>query len=729
VLPTQFLRNSLLFLTIALFAGSAQAQLSVGGYQGLSVSVSPSGTFSVSLPASGGNWGGSTGAKVSNSHIVSGTNGLGSYQQIAFNYSAGASSRSASISVYQNRPLVLFAVTYNNNSANATPFPTFSSYPAGLFHLTYNGEFAGPSFAGFAGDSPFVYFDGSASTVIVSPASDFMLASTTIGSSNQIQSGMVSDIATLPAGMTHQTAFVYGQGINATIATLGKVLTDLSGRQRAASDADILLKSVSYWTDNTATYYYNAGGNSYTGTLEAVKAEFGSIGISLGSMQLDSWWYPKGPDDAWSSHGGIWTYTAAPAIFQPDLATFQANLGVPLITHARWIDANSPYRTQYAMSGNVAIDPQYWTDIAGYLVNSGVAVYEQDWLGADAYAATNLSDPYAFLGNMSTSMAKNGIDMQYCMADPKHFLQGSTYSNLTSIRTSQDGFNSSRWSDFVYASQLAAAVGAWPYADVLMSNDINSLLLATLSAGPIGLGDPLGSISKANLLNAVRADGVIVKPDVPAMPADSVYVNDAQGTDVPMVAWTYSNFGALQADYLFAFVRGTNNQFTVQPSSYGITGAAYLYDYMNQSGQLISAGASVTINLTANSGYYVLAAVGKTGIAFLGDSGQFVTLGKKRIPTLADAGRVDVTVAYSATEKVRTLFGYSPSPVSATALAGSVEAAVWDSSSQLFTVKVHPAKDGTAHLRITQSFDTNDTGSTGACRIRCGGQPGPPPTE
>ena len=49
--------------------------------------------------------------------------------------------------------------------------------------------------------------------------------------------------------------------------------------------------------------------------------------------------------------------------FAPDLATFQAGLKVPLITHARWIDAASPYRSQYTISGNVATDPQYWEDI------------------------------------------------------------------------------------------------------------------------------------------------------------------------------------------------------------------------------------------------------------------------------------------------------------------------------------------------------------------------------
>ena len=70
---------------------------------------------------------------------------------------------------------------------------------------------------------------------------------------------------------------------------------------------------------------------------------------------------------------------------------------------------------------------------------------------------------------------------------------------------------------------------------------------------------------------------------------------------------------------------------------------------------------------------FVLSAVGPSGIAFLGDRDQFVTLGKKRIPSFTDTGRVDATVAYGAGEQVRTLFGYATQPVAAVALDGSVE--------------------------------------------------------
>ena len=725
---TALVRGAILALFFSL-AGLASAQLTVSGFNAASVSLSSDGSFNISLPVSGWQLGGNAGAAIYNARIDIGTDNLGTYQELLFDYSIAASNRSGSIRVYGGRPVILFAVTYNNDSPNSAPFPVFSSYPANLLHLTYGGEFAAPSFQGFAADSPWIYFDPAGNTFIVSPASDYMAAATTRGPNGEIQAGISSNIATLPSGMVHRTALVYGSGPGSTMAVWGQTLTGLTGKHRPANDSGILLKSLSYWTDNGATYYYNAGGPSYTGTLEAIRSELNAKGITLGSMQLDSWWYPKGPDNSWRSGGGIWTYTGTTAIFQPSLAAFQSTLGVPLIAHARWIDVNSPLRTQYAMSGNIAIDPQYWEDTAAYLSSAGVRIYEQDWLGDKAHASQNLTDPVAFLNNMAASMAKHGITMQYCMADPAHFLQGTNYSNLTTIRSSGDRFGPTRWSDFLYSSRLASALGEWPFSDVFMSSETNNLILATLSGGPVGIGDALGTISQENLLKSIRPDGIIVKPDVAATPRDSVFIADAQGIDTPMVASAYSDFRGVRANYIFAFSRAVSTSLTIDPSSYGIAGAAYLYDYLNGNGYLIEANAPLTINLVNGQGYFVLVGFGPSGIAFLGDQGHFVTMGKKRITAFSDTGSIDVAVSFAAGEAMRTLFGFSQQPVSVSAVMGSVEQPVWDPATQLFTVNVHPSGNGAARVRIFQTGNTFVNPGVGVCGGRCNsGRPIPSPS-
>jgi hypothetical protein len=702
---------------------AASGQVTIPGFGGASVALWSSGSWTISLTNPAWTFGGSLGGAAKGIVARTDSDRAGSFEEIDYFYNSASGARSGYIRAYVDFPAILFSTTLTNEANNSGPLTSFSSFP-NLFRLAFSGEFSLPYFAGTGADSPWVYFDVSGNAFIVSPASNFMVASMTQGPGGSIDSGITNQIGALPAGLTHATAFVYGAGIDSTIQVWGRFLTSLSGKKRPSNDADTLLKQISYWTDNTATYYYNAGGPSYTDTLASIKAEFNAKGVALGSVQLDSWWYPKGPDNNWSSHGGIWTYNAARDLFPDDLSGFKSELGLPLITHARWIDQNSPLRGQYATSGNVIVDPAWWEVVASYLQASGVKTFEQDWLGADAHADVNLTDPFSFMDNMAGAMARHGITLQYCMGEPKHFLQSTLYNNASTARTSQDGFSSARWTEFLYSGRFASAVGLWPFTDVFQSADTNNMIMAVLSAGPVGVGDALGSLSRANLLKAARPDGVIVKPDVPAAPLDGVYIADAQGTDVPMTTATLTDYGGLAAHFIFSYVRQTNNTVTINPSAFGISGASYLYDYRNAAGTLLGPGASFTVTLASGSGYFVLVPVGRSGIGFLGDKGQFVTLGKKRVSGLSDQGHLDATVAFAAGERTRILFGYSPQPVAATALAGSVAAVSWDPATQLFTLNVHPGPNGVARVRVVQSFLSGDqTGPAAGCGLRCIRQP------
>src|SRR5262249_373594 len=154
-----------------------------------------------------------------------------------------------------------------------------------------------------------------------------------------------------------------------------------------------------------------------------------------------------------------------------------------------------------------------------------------------------LTDADAFLDNMAGLMAQQNINIQYCSGTARHFLQSTKYNNLTTVRTAEDRFNRTRWTNFLYASRLASAVGMWPFTDAFLSSEADNLLLATLSAGPVGVGDRIGEVNAGNLLRAVRGDGVIVKPDAPLAPIDATYLNDSTSAGTPMIAATYSDFG------------------------------------------------------------------------------------------------------------------------------------------------------------------------------------------
>jgi hypothetical protein len=206
---------------------------------------------------------------------------------------------------------------------------------------------------------------------------------------------------------------------------------------------------------------------------------------------------------------------------------------------------------------------------------------------------------------------------------------------------------------------------------------------------------------------------------VPITPLDSVFVSDAAGGNAPMVASTYSDFGGMRASYIFAYTRGAAAPITIDPATYGITSSAYLYDYLNGVGYLITANSVKTIDLASGAGYFILVPVGESGIAFLGDKGQFVTLGKRRIPAFTDKGQVAVAVEFAQGEHLRTLFGYSPQAVSASAVKGTVEASTWDPLTQLFTVRVHATSTGRVRLHIRTSAGSSST-QAGACGSQCG---------
>jgi len=621
---------------------------------------------------------------------------IGDYREIEFDYFEKVL-KQGSIRVYSERPLVLFSVRYLEATDNieTSAFPILTGYPKGLWQLSYNGAFGIYNFDGVGPDSPRIFFDSDTNTFVISSALNFMAANMTTGENSKIISGIDPKIPTLPEGFSHRTLLVIGKGINKTIETWGRALTDLQGKIRPSNDAGIILERFGYWTDNGASYYYNFEQSlGYENTLLAVA---GNLGLAPGYFQLDSWHYPKGPQGRWDDiSGGMLKFTAHPDLFPGGLKDFwqklKSRLGsnISLVVHARWIDRSSPYRDLYKVSGGVATDPLYWRFIAEYLKDAGIATYEQDWLSSEAQTAlNNLDDPRMFLGNMAQAMEEKGITIQYCTPLPRHYLQSSRYNNVTTIRVSQDRFERSKWNEFLYGSRFASALGLWPWADVFMSGEMGNMLLATLSAGPVGVGDRIGSLNKDNLLQVARKDGVIVKPDVPIVPTDRSVISNAQGQNQPMVADTFTDFGGTRAVYVFAYPRGEERTFTFKPSEFELSGPVYVYDYFSGNNKVIDSEEEYNGLVTGSYAYFIIVPIGSSGIAFLGDAGQFVSLGKKRVAQMTDNGsKVEATIIFAQGEDSRIIYGYSPFPPAIRMVKGKIGRFVYSPEIRLFYAEI-----------------------------------------
>ena len=703
---TRCVRYFVAWAFIALPGTSVFGATTVAGAGGITAAVDPGGSYDVWVANPGWHFGGNIGVPLSNVGAITGADAVGPYSEISFDFQTDAT-RHGGVRAYANQPLVLFTMTYPSAAPNTFSFPAWSQYPQNVDRLTYSGIFAPPSFNSSSNEGPWAFFDSSANTFIVSPVGHFMVSTTGFGPNGELSSGISTQIATLPQGFQQRAFLVVEPGINRAFDTWGHAMMAYFGKARRANDADTSLNKIGYWTDNGSTYYYQtANGLSYEQTLSGIKSNFDQLGIGLGYIQLDSWFYPKGPNANWSDNGyGIYQYLAAPALFPDSLSGFQRGLGVPLITHARWIDPSSPYHHIYKMSGNVVTDPQYWTTTAGYLASSGVTTYEQDWLDDKAQTNFNLTDPELFLDNMAAALAQRGLTVQYCMASPRHFLQSVKHSNVTTIRASGDRFVPARWTNFLYTSRLATALGLWPFTDVLMSTETANLLVATLSAGPVGIGDPIGAISGSNLLHVARADGVIVKPDVPLTPIDSSYFSAAHAQDLTQVAGvqiaaTHTDFGTLRTYYVFGWAPGGDASVTFQPSDFGLNRTAYLYDYFGGSGSVVQPSDTISMQTAGGLLYLIAAPIGPSEIAILGDLGQFVAAGKKRITSLGDYGVVHVDVAFASGEQSRVLTGYSPSAPVARAHPGTAGPVKFDAATQLFQLAVSPGADGAASVLV-----------------------------
>jgi hypothetical protein len=286
-------------------------------------------------------------------------------------------------------------------------------------------------------------------------------------------------------------------------------------------------------------------------------------------------------------------------------------------------------------------------------------------------------------------MAAAGISIQYCMALPRFYLQASKYQNLVTARASEDGFSRGNWRNFFYTARLAWSMGLWPWTDVFMSNQHDNLLLSTMTGGMMGVGDAINGADKASIMRAIRADGTIIKPDVPILLTDRTIIAEAQGKTNPSMATTYSDHTGGRTTYVFGFT-SSSASLSFTPAELGYSGSVYVYDVNNKSGRLLTA-MQANADTISDTAYYVVAPVGQSGIAFLGEQGKLAPLASKRISDWSDNGTLSVSVLFAAGETSVTLTGYAPSAPTATAESGTVGSLQYDATSKRFTVLVSSA--------------------------------------
>src|SRR5579872_4768910 len=220
----------IIFLLSASTAAKAATTISEST-SGLTLALSTNGDYFIGIQNSDWSFSGNVPGPLQQLKQNTGTDGIGPYDEINFAFSDGGTPKQAGIRVYQQKPVVVFTLSFLAAGENAHAFPTFIRHPAALYRLTNSGW--QQHFDASTTDGPLVEFDSGAHTFILSPASNFTVASTS--AEPVLASGINPQIQSLPAGFTHRTMLVVDQGINQAFDTWGHALTDLEGKVRQAN--------------------------------------------------------------------------------------------------------------------------------------------------------------------------------------------------------------------------------------------------------------------------------------------------------------------------------------------------------------------------------------------------------------------------------------------------------------------------------------------------------------
>jgi hypothetical protein len=239
-------------------------------------------------------------------------------------------------------------------------------------------------------------------------------------------------------------------------------------------------------------------------------------------------------------------------------------------------------------------------------------------------------------------------------------------------------------------------------------------LLAVMSAGPVGIGDRIGVADVDLVRRTCRADGVLVRPDVPIAATDRAAFDAPVWTGAPLLASTHSQHSAGRWGYVLACNVGMDGQPLEAHASLldvgddrPATDSIALYDWRTGTIDVTPADGGFDVALeSAGWDYRVAAPIVADGLAVIGDPALYACAGDARVADVAIDERGDgVVVTILGVDEHLRLVGWSRAPV---------EARSWSPSTR--TVEAASEYDP-ATGRWELALDTGPTGWT-KVRIR-----------
>lgn len=150
------------------------------------------------------------------------------------------------------------------------------------------------------------------------------------------------------------------------------------------------------------------------------------------------------------------------------------------------------------------------------------------------------------------------MPVQMCMALPSDLMASLQFDSVTNYRASDDyasegnmdiggsallafalGLRPSKDNFWTHRPQSAVDSGKpWGVKDNPGANCELNLIIATLSTGPVGIGDKAGNTNRTLLLRSIRPDGLIIQPDKPVTSIDAMLTPPSWGRRPSGHLWT-----------------------------------------------------------------------------------------------------------------------------------------------------------------------------------------------
>lgn len=524
-------------------------------------------------------------------------------------------------------------------------------------------------------------------TLLLAPLDSFHEQVITVPTGDRdagISWGWHGDLDEVPAGFTSSLVVLAGDSPRGLLERWASLL-DIA--PRLPVDVDTLGRQVSYWTDNGAAYWYRTEPpRSVSETIgEAVRSIEGA-GIPVGAVQVDSWFYPHEElrpfdTDQWEvPPTGLVDWAPRPDILPEGLDPLHALVERrPLVAHCRHLSRTSPLLERFEcwVDGAYAhpTGRDYYEHLLDRAAGWGVETFEHDWLVECFLGVRGLraapGRAQAWQEGLDDAAAARDMTLQWCMATPADAMRTTSLRRVTSIRTSGDhgylvgsGF---LWAWFCYGNAMARVLGLAPFKDVFLSTGAHAeveALLSALSTGPVGVGDPIGSTDAAVVAATCRADGVIVRPDVPIAAVDACFRQHAVARPVPLVAECHTDHPAGRWTQVFSANTYRGDEAIAGQVDLGPAWPSDPFVALDlRTGEISRPDGGWEARLEPLQWtHHLLAPVLTSGEVVFGDISKHAPVGRARFTRIADEGDRVVLVLGGAGETV-TVDGWSPGPV------------------------------------------------------------------